>query len=295
MAEITRSQIGFKEDSYDSWDTGARKGILHRKVALPNNPQFPLSPVQFTDESRRDKRWFKHNNYPKLALELIVEGAVEYRMEDKSMIASAGDCSVIVPGTTVTMVNSGDQWRRKLCLIVDGLALESLLNAFGFRRCCIIQVPVPETLKKMFEEIARMMETSEISTVELSAAVYRVLGELSCYIIQENKLSSMQKVVKFMEGNLQRSIDMKELIAIAGCSEASLRRWFYREFKLAPFVFLKDLRLRRAVELLKFKNNISIKMLSYECGFSSVPSFIKAFRDYYGVTPGHWRKKNVNL
>ena len=281
MAEITRSQIGFREDSYDSWDTGARKGILHRKVALPNNPQFPLSPVQYSDESRRDKRWFKHNNYPKLALELIIEGAVEYRMEDKSLIASAGDCSVIVPGTTVTMVNSGDQWRRKLCLIIDGLALESLLSAFGFRRCCIIKVPVPETLKMMFEEIAQMMESSENSTVELSTAVYRVLGELSCYIIQENKLSSMQKVVKFMEGNLQRSIDMKELIAIAGCSEASLRRWFYREFKLAPFVFLKDMRLRKAVELLKLKNNISIKMLSYECGFSSVPSFIKAFRVEY--------------
>ena len=295
MAEITRSQIGFKEDSYDSWDTGARKGVLHRKVALPNNPQFPLSPVQFTDESRRDKRWFKHNNYPKLALELILEGAVEYRMEDKSLIASAGDCCIIVPGTTVTMVNSGDQWRRKQCLIIDGLALEVLLSAFGFRRCCIVKVPVPEKMVTMFEKIAQMMESAGNSTLELSTVVYSVLGELSCYIMLDNHLSPMQKVVKFMEGNFKRSIDMKDLIDIAGCSEASLRRWFYREFKLAPFVFLKEMRLRRAAELLKLKNNISIKMLSYECGFSSVPSFIKAFRDHYGVTPGNWRKKNETL
>ena len=295
MAEITRSQIGFKEDSFDSWDTGVRKGMLHRKVVLPNNPKFPLSPVQFLDESRRDKRWFKHNNYPKLALELILEGAVEFRLEDKSHIASAGDCSVIVPGTTVTMVNSGTQWRRKQCLIIDGMALEALLSAFGFCSFCIVKVPEPEKLVKMFDDIAQMMESAGNSTVELSSAVYRLLGELSCYVMQENNLSSMQKVVKFMEGNLHRSIDMKELIAIAGCSEASLRRWFYREFKLAPFVFLKEMRLRRGVELLKSKNNISTKMLSYECGFASVPSFIKAFREHYGVTPGNWRKKNVNL
>ena len=295
MADIERFQVGFTKEIYDSWDTGARRMILHRKISLLPNPQFPLSPVQFSDESRRDKRWFKHNNYPKLAVELVLSGAVEYRMEDRSLIASAGECCILPPGTTVLMVNSGDRWRRKLCLIVAGLALEVLVGAFGFRQLSVIRVPEPEKLAAAMRHIGDMMGSPKSTPLELSTAVYELLGRLSVFAEQGNIPSPLFKTVKFMQGNLHRSITMEELIAIAGCSEASLRRRFHREFGLSPFAFLRDMRLRKGAEILKRGSDIPIKMLSYECGFASVPSFIKAFRECFGATPGVWKNRNNEL
>lgn len=293
MGKIQRSQVGFKEEVYDSWDSGARITILHRKVRLPSNPLFPLSPVQFSDESRRDKRWFKHHNYPKFAIELILQGKVEYRMAERTLTASAGECCILVPGTTVTMINGDEGWRRKLCLIVDGRALESLASAFGFQRTMIIKMPDVEKFAARMTAIADMMESGS-DKLPLSTATYDLLGELSCLEARKEEASQIDKVIRFMESNMQYDVTMAELTAIAKCSEATLRRSFYREYALSPFALLRKMRIKKAAEILKARESVAVKTLAYECGFSSVSAFITAFKELYGATPAVWKKVNKN-
>ena len=55
-------------------------------------------------------------------------------------------------------------------------------------------------------------------------------------------------------------------------------------------VFLKRLRMEHAARLLTESRN-TIDEITVNCGFGSTTYFIKAFKAFYGVSPGRFRKK----
>lgn len=55
-------------------------------------------------------------------------------------------------------------------------------------------------------------------------------------------------------------------------------------------IYLREVRLKESAALL-MKTHYSVTELAMEVGFSNQSYFIKSFRDYYGMTPGQYRKK----
>ena len=68
--------------------------------------------------------------------------------------------------------------------------------------------------------------------------------------------------------------------AVAACTE---QRWSVSQYVAA-------VRVRRARLLIDNHPELSLIEIGHACGFQSQSSFIRCYRDHYGITPGEYRK-----
>lgn len=53
-------------------------------------------------------------------------------------------------------------------------------------------------------------------------------------------------------------------------------------------------RLEAAAHLVQ-KDELTMQEITARCGYSSQSSFVRAFKEVYGITPGQWRNQHVAL
>jgi TolB-like protein/AraC-like DNA-binding protein/Tfp pilus assembly protein PilF len=101
-------------------------------------------------------------------------------------------------------------------------------------------------------------------------------------------LNQLNEVVEKNISNEQFGVT--ELAEAMNMSRSNLLRKVKNETGLAVNQFIRDFRLKRAMELLK-KNSLNVSEVSFQVGFSSTSYFIKCFREYYGYPPGEVGKR----
>lgn len=98
--------------------------------------------------------------------------------------------------------------------------------------------------------------------------------------------SSIQKVIDFARRR-GPAVTLTEVADHAGMSERTLRRHMQAELGQSWREFIREMRMNRAMELLR-KDGRSITDVAFEVGFSSSSAFSSAFFDYVGKTPSKY-------
>lgn len=276
-------------ESYDIWDAGARNDVCLSRKIWRGRMDFPVIASRLTDVVRRDTRWFKHINYPYLAVEMILEGTVEYRSEEGCRRVERGGVYVIVPGGSVTMVNAAEQNRRKLTLLFCGECLWSLAVAFGFHSR---PLRIPENPAAVEAEMRIVGELigRPAPAEELALASYRLLLKLSR--IDSGTSPAPPAVLdakRYIAANFRRRLSVGEIAAAVHCSETTLRRLFAACCRRSPAVYVNRFRLEYAAGLLR-NGGEQIKEVAHLCGFRDAAGFIASFKEVYGMTPLAFRK-----
>ena len=96
------------------------------------------------------------------------------------------------------------------------------------------------------------------------------------------------KLTAYLDGHFQQEIYLDDLAKRAGMSRATLLRHFRAALGVTPMIYLRNLRLRHAAELL-LKTGFNLKEIADQSGFSRMPYFFKAFKACYGVSPLEYR------
>ena len=102
------------------------------------------------------------------------------------------------------------------------------------------------------------------------------------------------KLTAYLERNFQQEIYLDDLTKRAGMSRATLLRHFHAALGVTPMIYLRNLRLRHAAELL-LKTEFSLKEIADQSGFARMPYFFKAFKDCYGVSPLEYRNPKKRM
>jgi AraC-like DNA-binding protein len=100
--------------------------------------------------------------------------------------------------------------------------------------------------------------------------------------------SGIQRVIDFAQEH-GPAITLPEAAKHAGMSERTLRRHMQAELGQTWRDFIRELRMNRAMELLR-KDRRSITETAFEVGFSSSSAFSSAFLDYVGKSPSAYAK-----
>ncbi|MBP5538273.1 MAG: AraC family transcriptional regulator [Bacteroidales bacterium] len=103
----------------------------------------------------------------------------------------------------------------------------------------------------------------------------------------------MVKVRNYMEKNIEKPFSLQELAAEMGVSYTAFNTLFKQQSGLSPVHYLGKLRLQRAKYKL-LKTDLPIKIISKDCGFSSVEYFCNFFRKETGASPSQFREQNKN-
>ena len=114
--------------------------------------------------------------------------------------------------------------------------------------------------------------------------------------LSKNDDQLLNKIVCIIEANLSDTSFNQETI----CREIGLSRTqLYRKLKgltnQSVNEFIRNVRLKKAAEILRSKKNIHIAELAYIVGFSEPSYFIKMFREKFEMTPRNYNKKYCQI
>lgn len=101
----------------------------------------------------------------------------------------------------------------------------------------------------------------------------------------------LNKVVLYIQNNLDKSLSVKKLAAIACLSPYHFHRLFTAYHGETLNDFIRRVRLERAASLICHSNfsNEKISSIAFETGYETPAAFSKAFRQYFGKTPTEFK------
>ena len=89
---------------------------------------------------------------------------------------------------------------------------------------------------------------------------------------------------------IDTDINIDELSGELGVSKFHLHRIFKEQMGMNIYETIKSIRLQKASNLLITNQASTITEVANMCGYASQTSFIRAFKERFGVTPKFWRK-----
>ncbi|MBC2727353.1 AraC family transcriptional regulator [Desulfosporosinus sp.] len=101
---------------------------------------------------------------------------------------------------------------------------------------------------------------------------------------------SIRKAIELLQDNYNKDYTLEEVAKAANISPYHFIRVFKQQTGKTPFIFLLDIKLEKAKEMLKNKK-LSITEVCYASGFKSMSHFATVFKKKNGVSPSSYRIK----
>jgi len=99
------------------------------------------------------------------------------------------------------------------------------------------------------------------------------------YVVRVNR------AIDHIVGNLSQTLKLEDVARIACFSPCHFHRIFKGLVGETLNVFVKRVRLERAVHMLTYRRGATMTEIALACGFSSSSDFSRSFRSHYGVPP----------
>ncbi len=107
---------------------------------------------------------------------------------------------------------------------------------------------------------------------------------------QEENDFLAQLTVIINENLADENFGVSELAREVSMSRSNLLRKINKLTKLSASQFIRQVRLKNGMDLLR-QTNLNVSEVSYKVGFGSTSYFIKCFREFYGFPPGEVGKR----
>lgn len=157
--------------------------------------------------------------------------------------------------------------------------------------------------KKLLSE--KLLQIAAATGIERLIIFLQILKELSSKkdmhpltkpVIQRNIKTydgnRLNKVIEFTFKEFSRTITLKEVAALANLTPEAFCKYFKTRTRKTYISFLNEIRVNHACRLLA--EDKSIATIGYDCGFTNLSNFNRIFRKLKQLSPGEWRKTNIN-
>ncbi|CQR56383.1 AraC family transcriptional regulator [Paenibacillus riograndensis] len=166
----------------------------------------------------------------------------------------------------------------------------------------------PERFEECWEQVGTIWHTvnqqasrqDEQVMQELSVALYRLLlllrrsvsdtGPSGRLELENVRNEALQKAVSLINEHFTEPLLVSNLAAAVGYSVQHFQRLFLQEYGITPHRYLQNLRLERALQLIRENADIPVQEIALNLGMET-NYFIRVFRNTYGCTPGTMRKR----
>lgn len=149
------------------------------------------------------------------------------------------------------------------------------------------------TLKDLIVTLVESGSENNFALSQLAMSLLSLIVEkepsLLATVAKAAQLSATQKVIYYIESNIENDISLESLAIHMGMSTATLKRRLASE-NLSFSSLLKVKRINHAATQLRTTNK-SITQIAYESGFKSAAHFSTAFKGLQGLTPKEFRSR----
>lgn len=208
-----------------------------------------------------------------------------------------GDGEVRLDGTHAVFLPEGAEYDIR-CTRAGRFAVINFMTA---------ELPEPDGYERFHVRAARETYLRELTGMhkrlacatatsrhENLSSVYKIIAAVISESEKRGYPTPLARALKHLYASLaDQTLKTADLAAVAGVSEVYLRRLFAVNLDTTPMEFLRSRRIELAESLLK-ETALTVTEVAYECGYSSIYHFCRAFRAAVGKTPSEYRMSNAD-
>ena len=160
-------------------------------------------------------------------------------------------------------------------------------------------IPLPIKKEAFYEQTLSSLEKLFLTKEAFSEmeSIY-MLYSLILYALKEQednpnytpsaKKQRLQPAVSYILNHFNTPIKNEELAALCKISVVYFRKLFSEVYGVPPMVYIQNLRIQRAQEMLK-SDYSSITDIAFSLGYNNIYEFSKAFKKHTGVSPSKYQ------
>jgi len=224
--------------------------------------------------------FFDVNARPYAALSFRVRGTGDFKIGTKHFITKPGDVLFLPANTPYKVEYSVSE---SIVVHFDKCNYSEVEN-ICFENSASINLGFEHLLKAWNEQR---------SINRTKAIIYDILDKMATDQQESINDTVVKSCVRYMEKHYcDPKLDVETLCSMFFISVSSLQRGFANYLATSPKQYLIQLRMDRALELLT-KNEISVKEISFACGFTDEKYFSRAFKRRYGYPPSQLKNNMI--
>lgn len=236
-----------------------------------------------------------HDGY---AIGVIERGALAFSYRGEHVVAPAGHINLVIPGEAHDGAAASDEgWTYRMFYLAPELLEQAVYEISGktkkmpFFAAGTVQ---DDELACFIRRFHRQLETAALPFMEQESLLLTLLTEFIVRHGQERFVSrgigkenqTVSRAREYIEDRYTQNISLKSLSEHCRLSPFHLIRVFKNDMGVPPHVYLKQIRIKRAKELLA--RGFSPAFAAQETGFTDQSHFSKQFKQVTGITPGKY-------
>lgn len=213
-------------------------------------------------------------------LSFCIKGQITYSKDGKKYVSNQSNAVLLPKGQTY------DLSRDK-----DGLFPVINFDCIGFNCSDILVFPLHNSESFLYD----CQKLSELFLFENNQLrIYSLFYDMLHRIEQEQlpKSGVLHRALKYIAQNLSNAELSNTLIAQnMNISEVYFRKIFNEQYHQTPKQYILDIRIKKAKQLLT-DSPYSVSAISELCGFSSLYTFSRCFKEKVGTSPTEYAKEH---
>jgi len=114
--------------------------------------------------------------------------------------------------------------------------------------------------------------------------------------LEDDNLTFVYRVLEYIHRNLSDDLSLEKLSGIASYSPFHFQRIFTKAVGESPKQYIIRLRLEKAAHVIRIFPEMKLTEISGNSGFSSLSTFSRAFKNYFGVSPDEYKNNpSINI
>lgn len=282
---------------------------------------MPIIPFQFTNESDNEESLILDNRYihvhscgvscylngqpfiretgtPDYMLNIVTEGSFLYNTEidgiSKQIQVKKGTIVIYKPNEpqlfTELNENSTRYWIHFL-----GYGIPEILSDCDLNKNRFYMISNTKSIEPIFLKIINEMQSSSrCKIIKCNSYLLDLLSEIARLIHGDSNnskiITRLSPALNTINTNYQKDLKIDNLAELCLMSKYHFIRSFKSLTGLTPYVYLTNVRITAAKDLLK-STNIKISNIANSVGIPDQLYFSKLFKKHTGLTPSEYRKK----
>ena len=111
--------------------------------------------------------------------------------------------------------------------------------------------------------------------------------------MNNNSSTTILKALEYIEEHYSEDIKIGNLADACYISETHLRRLFQEYLRMGVLDYINMVRIHKACEIMR-KTDEKVSTIAYDCGFNSLTTFNRNFKELLKMNPGEWRNQPEN-
>lgn len=274
---------------------------------------FPFM-TSFERLSLYEKESFSWHWHPEIELTLILDGEIEYQVNEKTYHLKAGDglfCNS-------NMLHTGRSISHRDCRYLSVTFHPRLL--YGYKSSlldtkyvtAVLESPALSSLalsplipwQSEMLGYLRAIQTlcdSRGASWELEAVVLLYQLWLTLFrnadlgipsLSSKRSLERLRSILLFIQEHYSEKITLDEIASCISISKSECCRFFRSHMHQPLFDYLLQYRVEQSLPLL-LDENLSVTEIAFSCGFSTPSYYTKIFRRHMGCTPRAYREAHL--